>query len=111
MAVPEATPTAGPVVAQQAIPASGPEAVTQGVPASGSSTVPGGASEEVMAASGSASGEHALVPRQGGRRAAGPQPARSGSAVVFGPQTQEEAVLDAVSLRLRCRTDRLEAFA
>nr|XP_045084577.1 chloride intracellular channel protein 6-like [Aegilops tauschii subsp. strangulata] len=85
-AVPEATSAAGPVVAQQA------------VRASGSLTAPGGASEEVLAASGAASGEHAL-------------PARSGGAVVFGPQTQEEAALDAVSRRLRGRTDRLEAFA
>ena len=52
-----------------------------------------------------------MVPQQGGRRAATPQPARSMGTVVFGPQTQEEATLDAVSRRLRGRTDRLEAFA
>ena len=46
-----------------------------------------------------------------GREGIEPQPARSGSAVVFGPQTQEEAALDAVSRRLRGRTERLEAFA
>ena len=40
-----------------------------------------------------------------------PQPARSGGATVFGPQTQEEAALDAVSRRLRGRTERLVAFA
>ena len=40
-----------------------------------------------------------------------PQPARSEGAVVFGPQTQEEAALDVVSRRQRCRTERLEAFA
>ena len=74
-AVPEATPAAGPVVAQQAI------------PASGSSTVPERSSEEVPAASGAVSWEHALVPRQGGRRAIAPQPAWSGGAVVFRPQT------------------------
>ena len=62
--------------------------------------MPGGASEEVLAASRAASGEYALVPRQGGRRAAVPQPARSGGIIVFGPQTQEEAALDAVSRRL-----------
>ena len=38
-------------------------------------------------------------------------PARSGGATVFGPQTQEEAALDAVSRRLRGRMERLEAFA
>ena len=111
MAGPEATPAAGPVVPQQAVPASGPEAATQGVPVSGSSTAPERTSEEVPAVSGEASGEHALVPRQGGRRAAVPQSARSGGAVVFGPQTQEEAAMDAVSRRLRGRTDRIEAFA
>ena len=77
----------------------------QGIPASGS------VSEEVLAASRAASGEYTLVPWQGGRRAAVPQPARSGGAVVFGPQTQEEAGLDAFSRRLRGRTKRLEAFA
>ena len=51
------------------------------------------------------------MPRQGERRAAVPQPARGGGAVVFGPQTQEEAALDAVSRRLRGRTKWLEAFA
>ena len=40
-----------------------------------------------------------------------PQPARSGGAAVFEPQTQEEAALDAVSRRLRGWTERLEAFA
>ena len=40
-----------------------------------------------------------------------PQPARSGGAIVFGPQTQEEAALDAVSRRPRVRTEWLEAFA
>ena len=40
-----------------------------------------------------------------------PQPARSGGATIFGPQTQEEAVLDDISRRLRGRTERLEAFA
>ena len=68
--------------------------------ASGSSLALGGASEEVLAASRAASWEYALVPRQGGRRAAVPQPVRSGGAVVFGPQTQEEAALDAFSRRL-----------
>ena len=77
----------------------------------GSSSAPGGASEEVLAVSQAASGGHALVPRQGGRRAAVPQPARSGGAVVFGPQTQEEAALYAVRRRLGGRTERLEAFA
>ena len=48
---------------------------------------------------------------QGERRAAVPQPARSEGAVVFGPQTQEEAALDAVSHRLGGRTEQLEAFA
>ena len=89
----------------------GSETATQGVPASGSSSAPGQASEEVLAASRAASGEYALVPRQGGRRAAVSQPAQSGGAVVFGPQTQEEAALDAISRRLRRRTERLEAFA
>ena len=98
-AVPEATPAAG------------PETATQGVPASRSSSALGGASEEVLAASRAASGEYALVPRQGGRRAAVQQPARSGGAIVFGPQTHEEVALDAVSRRLRGRTERLEAFA
>ena len=92
-------------------PAAWPETATQGVPASGSGSATQGVPEEVLAASRAASGEYALVPRQGGRRAAVPQPARSGGAVVFGPQTQEEAALDAVSRRLRGRTERLEAFA
>ena len=52
-----------------------------------------------------------MLPRQGGRRAAAPQPVQSGGATVFGPQTQEEAALDAVSRHLRGRTKRLEAFA
>nr|XP_040258241.1 uncharacterized protein LOC120975646 [Aegilops tauschii subsp. strangulata] len=98
-AVPEVTPAAGPEMATQGIPASGSGSATQGVP------------EEVLAASRAASEEHALVPRQGERRAAVPQPVRSGGAVVFGPQTQEEAALDAVSRCLRGRTERLEAFA
>ena len=72
-AVPEVTPAAGPETATQGVPASGSETATQGVP------------EEVLAASRAASGEYALVPRQGERRAAVPQPARSGGAVVFGP--------------------------
>ena len=110
-AVPEATPAAGLETATQGVLASGSETATQGVPVSGSSSALGGASEEVLAASRAASGEYALVPRQGGRRAAVLQPARSGGAVVFGPQTQEEAALDAVSRRLRGRTERLEAFA
>ena len=71
--------------------AAGPEAATQGVPTSGSQTAPERASEEVLAASGAASGEHALVPQQGGHRAAAPQPARSGGVVVFGPQTHRGA--------------------
>lgn len=71
--VPQATLAAGPVVVQQA------------VPVSGSSTTLERASEEELAASGAASGEHALVPRQGGRRASAPQLARSGSVVVFEP--------------------------
>ena len=87
----------------EATPATGPETATQGVPASGSGSATQGVLEEVLAASRAASEEHALVPRQGGRRAAVPQPAQSGSAVVFGPQTQEEAALDAVSRRLRGR--------
>lgn len=45
-AVPEATPTAGLVVAQQAVLSSGPEAAMQGIPESGSSTASGGALEE-----------------------------------------------------------------
>ena len=40
-----------------------------------------------------------------------PQPARSGGAANFGPQTQEEAALDAVSRCLRGWMERLEAFA
>nr|XP_020196197.1 uncharacterized abhydrolase domain-containing protein DDB_G0269086-like [Aegilops tauschii subsp. strangulata] len=66
-----------------------------GVPTSGSGSATQGVLEEVLAASRAASEEHALVPRQGERRAAVPQPARSRGAVVFGPQTEEEAVLDA----------------
>lgn len=61
--VPRATPIAEPVVASQVVPASGPVAATQGAPASGSSAAPERAPEEVLAASGAASGEHALVPR------------------------------------------------
>ena len=99
------------MVAQQAVPASGPVAMTQNIPASRSSTTPERAPEEVLAASGAASGEHALVPRQGGRQAAEPQPARSGSTMIFEPLTQEEAAMDAVSRRLRGWTDRLKAFA
>ena len=38
-------------------------------------------------------------------------PCRSRGAIVFGPQTQEEAALDPVSRRLRGRTERLEAFS
>ena len=72
-AVPEATPAAG------------PETATQGVPASGSSSAPGGASEEVLAASQAANAGRALVLRSGGRRAAVPQPARSGGTTIFGP--------------------------
>ena len=88
-----------------------PEVATQGVPVSGSPLAPGGALEEVLVASQAAIRGHALVPRQGGCRAATPQLARSGGAVVFGPLTQEEAALDAVSRRLRGRMERLEAFA
>nr|XP_045090085.1 tol-Pal system protein TolA-like [Aegilops tauschii subsp. strangulata] len=102
-AVPEATSAAGPETVTRGVPASGPETATQGVPASGSSSA--------LAASRAASGEYALVARQGGRRATVPQPARCGGAVVFGPQTPEEAALDAVSRRLRGRTEQLEAFA
>ena len=40
-----------------------------------------------------------------------PQPAQGGGAAVFGHQTQEEVALDAVSRRLRGRTERLQAFA
>ena len=39
-----------------------------------------------------------------------PQPVRSEGAAIFGPQTQEEAALDAVNRRLRGRTEQLEAF-
>ena len=98
-AVPEVTPAAG------------LETAMQGVPASGSGTATQGVLEEVLATSRAVSEEHALVPRQGERRAAVPQPARSGGAVVFGPETQEEAALDVVCRRLRGRTERLEAFA
>ena len=40
-----------------------------------------------------------------------PPPAQSGATTIFGPQTQEEAALDAVSRRLRGQTVRLQAFA
>ena len=93
------------VAVPEATPAAGPETATQGIPASGSSAAPGGASEEVLAASQAASGGHALVPRQGGRWTVVPQPARSRGAVDFEPQTLEEAVLDAVSRRLQGRME------
>ena len=65
-----------------------------------------------LAAGGKASGEHALVLRSGGRQAVGSQPTRSGtSEVFFGPPTQEEAAMAAVTRRLRGRTDRIQAFA
>ena len=81
-AAPEAPPTM-----EEAPQAAVPKVAMQGAPVSGSPLAPEGASEEVLAASQAASGGHALVPRQGGRRAAVPQPARSGGAAVFGPQT------------------------
>ena len=72
---------------EEALKAAVHEVVVQGVPSSGLLTTSGEVSEEVLATSQAASGGHALVPRQGGRRAAVPQPARSGGAAVFGPQT------------------------
>ncbi|XP_040254100.2 uncharacterized protein [Aegilops tauschii subsp. strangulata] len=81
-----------PPVLEEAPRAAVPETVTQRVPASGSETATQGVPEEVLAASRATSGGYALVPRQGERRAAVPQPARSGGAIVFGPQTQEEAL-------------------
>nr|XP_020183203.1 nuclease SbcCD subunit C-like [Aegilops tauschii subsp. strangulata] len=61
---------------------------------------------------GEASGEHALVLRSGGRQVAGSQPTRSGTGeVFFGPPTQEEAAMAAVTRRLRGRTDWIQAFA
>ena len=88
-AVSEATQAARTVVAQHTVPVSGPEAATQGVPASGSEMAMRGVPEEVLAASRAASGEHALVPRQGGRRAAVPQPARSGGRHCLRPSVLE----------------------
>ena len=59
-----------------------------------------------------ASGEHTLALRPGGRWAVGSQPTRGGpSEVFFGPLTQEEAAMAAVSQRLRGRTDRNQAYA
>nr|XP_020184510.1 ensconsin-like [Aegilops tauschii subsp. strangulata] len=79
-----------PVVEPQAAPASGPASQPEGAPASGEA----------------ASGGHALVPRPGGHRVAW-----STSEVFFGPLTQEEATMAAVTQRLRGRTDRIQAFA
>nr|XP_020185938.1 uncharacterized protein LOC109771650 [Aegilops tauschii subsp. strangulata] len=68
--------------------------------------------ERAPASGEAASGEHALVLRSGGRWVAGLQPTRSGTGeVFFGPPTQEEAAMAAVTRRLRGRTDRIQAFA
>ena len=57
--------------------------------------------ERAPAAGGAVSGEHALVLTSGGRRAVGSQPMRSAtSEVFFGPLTQVEAAMAAVTRRL-----------
>nr|XP_020158764.1 translation initiation factor IF-2-like [Aegilops tauschii subsp. strangulata] len=77
-------------------PASDPEREPEGAPASREA----------------ASGGHALVPRPRGRGVAGSQASRSGTRkVFFGPPTQEEAAMPAVTRRLRGRMDRIQAFA
>ena len=50
--------------------------------------------------------------RSRGRRVADPQPSWSGAGEApFGPPTQEEAAMAAVTRRLRGWTDRIQAFA
>ena len=83
----------------------------QDAPAAEPAATPERASEEAPAAGGAASGEHALVPKIGGRRPVVSLPARGGAGVIFGPQTQEDAGMDAVSRHLRGRMDQIEAFA
>ena len=79
-----------------------------------SSRVGGGTGEGVTGGTGrGGSGRQRACPgaQARGTSALVSQPALSGAAVAYGPQTQEEAAMDAVSHRLRGWTDRIEAFA
>nr|XP_020189237.1 myristoylated alanine-rich C-kinase substrate-like [Aegilops tauschii subsp. strangulata] len=80
----------------------------QAAPPTEPASVPERAPEKAPASGEAAGGEHALVLRSGGRRVAEPRSSRSGtSEVPFGPPTQEEAAMGAVTRRLWGRTDRI----
>ena len=62
---------------------------------------PASVPEKAPASGEAAGGEHALVLRSGERQVAEPRPSRSGTGeVFFGPPTQEEAAMAAVTRRL-----------
>nr|XP_020155088.1 uncharacterized protein LOC109740438 [Aegilops tauschii subsp. strangulata] len=93
-------------------PEGAPRAPTGGAPQATPTAAPERTPESAPVVEEAISGEYALVPRAGRGRVVGSQPARAGpSEVFFGPLTQEEAAMAAVSRRLRGRTDRIQAFA